>query len=90
MKAYRNSEVAESSYVSVINELIEKVDHHLNLSTDTRLLETQIEFMRFCLKCDCETIFTAVLECQHGLIGCCRGCGDERLIPFSRMNSEVA
>lgn len=53
-------------------------------------LETQIEFMRFCEKCDCEQIFTAVLECQSGHVGCCQGCGDERLIPFSRSISEVA
>ncbi len=53
-------------------------------------LEPQVEFMRFCSRCDSEQIFTAVMQCEQGLIGVCRSCGDESLIPYTRTNSEAA
>lgn len=53
-------------------------------------LRTQVEFTRFCEKCDSGQIFRAGWECDAGLIGCCLGCGDERIAPFTRVNSEVA
>lgn len=54
------------------------------------VLETPRQDMRFCEVCECEQIFVAGWECQFGLLGCCLGCGAEQLIPFSRVNSEVA
>lgn len=48
------------------------------------LLDTRVEFMQFCPVCDCEQQFVAGWECALGLIGCCLGCGEEKLISFSR------
>jgi len=53
-------------------------------------LATHVEFTRFCEKCDSEQIFIAGWACDAGLVGCCLGCGDERIAPFTRSNSEVA
>jgi hypothetical protein len=47
-------------------------------------LETRVEFQRFCEKCDCLQTFVAGWECQEGLVGVCLGCGDERVMPFTR------
>jgi hypothetical protein len=54
------------------------------------ILKTSVEFTRYCPKCDREQIFVAGWECAQGLVGCCLGCGDERIAPFTRVNSEVA
>jgi hypothetical protein len=56
----------------------------------TTPLPVTIQFMRFCPKCDREQVFVAGWECDAGLVGCCLGCGDERIAPFTRVNSEVA
>jgi hypothetical protein len=53
-------------------------------------LEPAVEWMRFCRQCDLETLFIADRVCVSGLIGTCSKCGDERIAPFTRMNSEVA
>jgi hypothetical protein len=57
---------------------------------DITPLETNVEFTRFCPKCDSEQTFIAGWQCESGLVGCCLGCGDERIAPFTRVNSEVA
>jgi hypothetical protein len=31
-----------------------------------------------------EEVFVEVFECEHGRVGVCLGCGEEKLIPFSR------
>jgi hypothetical protein len=49
-----------------------------------------VEWMRFCPVCDSEQRFVAGWICDLGLVGCCSTCGDERILPFTRMNSEVA
>jgi hypothetical protein len=46
--------------------------------------------MRWCEKCETEELFTALLALQNGLLGCCQGCGDERVIPYQRTNAEAA
>ena len=46
-------------------------------------LETNVEFQRYCEKCDSEQIFIAGWWCATGLVGCCIGCGDERIAPFT-------
>jgi len=43
-----------------------------------------VEFSRFCFVCDAEQIFRAGWECDAGLVGCCLGCGDERIAPWTR------
>jgi hypothetical protein len=56
---------------------------------DVNSLATPVEFMRRCEICESEQIFTASWECDRGLVGCCRGCGDEKVVPFTRANSEM-
>lgn len=53
-------------------------------------LEDFVEFMQFCGKCDSEQIFRAGWECELGLLGCCLGCGDERLAPWTRTTEVCA
>jgi hypothetical protein len=45
--------------------------------------------MRWCVNCGGEQVFVEVFECEAGRVGCCLGCGEERVIPFSRTNSEA-
>lgn len=52
-------------------------------------LEPIVEWDRFCRNCDKVVRFVADRVCVSGLIGECIGCGDERIAPFTRMNSEV-
>jgi hypothetical protein len=52
-------------------------------------LPITIQFMRYCPHCDAEKIFICGWECDAGLVGCCLGCGDERIAPFTRANSEA-
>ena len=54
------------------------------------VLDSRVEFMRFCSTCECEQMFVAGWECASGLVGCCLGCGDERIAGFSRTTAEVA
>lgn len=53
-------------------------------------LVVPIEWMRYCDVCEDEQRFFASLVCVSGLIGCCTSCGDERIAPFTRTNSEAA
>ena len=57
---------------------------------DFTQLDPSVEWMRYCDVCEREERFVAGWICDLGLVGCCSGCGDERVLPFSRMNSEVA
>ena len=43
--------------------------------------------MRSCLNCGGEKIFVLVFECDAGRVGYCAGCGEEKIIPFSRVTS---
>jgi hypothetical protein len=40
--------------------------------------------MRWCIRNGGEEVFVEVFECEHGRVGVCLGCGEEKLIPFSR------
>jgi hypothetical protein len=44
-------------------------------------------FVEHCEICDADEVFLAG---GLGLVACCLGCGDERIAPFTRTNSEVA
>jgi hypothetical protein len=46
--------------------------------------------MRWCVNCGGEQVFVEVYEFEGGRMGVCLGCGDERIAPFSRVNSEAA
>jgi hypothetical protein len=54
------------------------------------VLDPHVEWMRWCSICDSEQIFVAGWQCNSGLVGCCLGCGDERVEPFSRVNGKAA
>jgi len=45
---------------------------------------------RWCANCGGEQTFFPVYEIEQGRVGFCFGCGDERIAPFTRMNSEAA
>lgn len=45
---------------------------------------------RWCANCGGEQTFFPVYEIEQGRVGFCFGCGEERIAPFTRMNSEVA
>ena len=45
--------------------------------------------MRWCANCAGEQIFVEVYEFEGGRLGVCLGCGDERVVPFSRVNGEA-
>lgn len=53
-------------------------------------LEQFVEWMRLCERCESEQIFRAGWQCAAGLVGCCLGCGAERVVPFSRSSAEAA
>jgi hypothetical protein len=46
--------------------------------------------MQNCIKCGGLQIFVPVYECEAGRVGYCLGCGEERIVLFSRTNSEAA
>jgi hypothetical protein len=46
--------------------------------------------MRWCINCAGEQLFVVVSEFEGGRIGFCFGCGDERVVPFSRVTSSEA
>jgi hypothetical protein len=52
------------------------------------ILRIPIEWMRYCGECDADRRFVADRRCLAGLIAVCTGCGDQRLAPFSRANSD--
>lgn len=45
--------------------------------------------MRWCVNCAGEQIFVEVYEFEGGRLGVCLGCGDERVMLFSRVNGEA-
>lgn len=46
--------------------------------------------MRWCVNCAGEQVFVEVFECEAGRVGVCMGCGDERVVRFSRTTEEAA
>lgn len=44
---------------------------------------------RWCVNCGGEQRFFPCFEFAGGRVGVCLGCGDERVIPFSRTNAEA-
>lgn len=55
-----------------------------------RRLDRTVEFMRWCDVCEALEQFTAAWQCEAGLLGCCRGCGDERIAPWTRTTEACA
>jgi hypothetical protein len=53
------------------------------------ILDPWIQEMQDCPKCGGPQILVIAWEFESGRVGCCLGCGDERVIPFSRVTSEV-
>lgn len=51
-------------------------------------LNIPVEWMRYCEVCDAEQTFLARSRCSVGLIARCTKCGDERLAPYTRTNSQ--
>ena len=45
---------------------------------------------RWCPNCAGDVIFVPVYECEAGRVGVCLGCGEEKLVPFSRTTGEAA
>jgi hypothetical protein len=46
--------------------------------------------MRWCANCGGEQVFLEVYEFEEGRVGVCLGCGEERIVRFTRTNSEAA
>jgi nitrate reductase beta subunit len=44
--------------------------------------------MRWCVNCGGEQVFVEVYEFESGRVGFCSGCGDERVVLFSRVSSQ--
>jgi hypothetical protein len=44
----------------------------------------------WCSKCGGPQTFVAIYEFDGGRVGCCLGCGDERVVPFTRTTTEAA
>ena len=49
-----------------------------------------LEWMRYCPVCDSEQVFVATCFVANGLLGKCAKCDDERVVPYTRTNSEAA
>jgi hypothetical protein len=98
MSAYRNSQLAHnfpSAPLSgtLIEDLVATVDRVVNLPRPPEVIASltpTIEWIRFCYSCNSDQRFVADRACVSGLIGCCSGCGDERIAPFTRSNSEAS
>jgi hypothetical protein len=60
------------------------------LTTPPTVLDSAIyRDMIWCAKCGGPRVSLEVFEFEGGRLVCCQGCGDERVIPFSRVTSEV-
>lgn len=46
--------------------------------------------MRWCADCAGEKISLTVFECEAGRVVVCLGCGEEKLVPFTRVTAEAA
>lgn len=44
----------------------------------------------WCSNCGGVRVFMMVYEFDGGRVGCCLGCGDERVVPFTRTTTEAA
>jgi hypothetical protein len=53
---------------------------------DTRLYQE----MRHCIRCGGPQLFIPVDEYEFGRAGFCFGCGEEKIVPFTRVNGEAA
>ena len=53
-----------------------------------RRLDAPVEWMRYCERCESEQRFVADREAVAGLLGACSKCGEERIAPFTRTNSD--
>jgi hypothetical protein len=62
----------------------------LELYPNLHILETSVEWMRFCDVCNAEHRFVANVRCSTGLVGCCSNCEEYGIAPFTRANSEAA
>jgi hypothetical protein len=54
------------------------------------VLDPWLQEMEYCPKCGGPQIFVFAWEFEGGRVGCCLGCGDERIARFTRTNSEAA
>ena len=45
---------------------------------------------RWCSDCGGRRMFEVVYECEVGRVGVCLGCGEEKLVRWTRTNSEAA
>jgi hypothetical protein len=45
---------------------------------------------QWCANCGGEQTFVSFYEIEQGRVGFCLGCGSERIVAFTRTNSEVA
>jgi hypothetical protein len=55
-----------------------------------QILDPWIQEMQDCPNCGGPQIFVLAWEFESGRVGCCLGCGDERVIPFSRTGRHIA
>jgi hypothetical protein len=46
--------------------------------------------MRWCAQCGGAQVFLEVYEFESGRVGVCLGCGEERVVAFTRITSEAA
>jgi hypothetical protein len=62
-----------------------------NLGGGFAVLDPEIyRDMRWCANCGGEQTFVPVYEMECGRLGYCLGCGEEKVVPFTRTNSEAA
>jgi hypothetical protein len=54
------------------------------------ILDPWVQEMQDCKRCGGPQVFVAAWVCEAGLIGCCLGCSEERILPFTRARSEAA
>lgn len=88
MTAYRNSEVPQTFSPPTLPMTL---DERVSLTLRQFLqLDSPVQWMRFCYVCNGDHVFVADRVCNSGLVGTCSNCGDERIAPFTRVNSEVA
>lgn len=46
--------------------------------------------MRWCVNCAGQQIFAPMFETDFGRVGLCMGCGEEKIVPFSRSTERAA
>lgn len=45
--------------------------------------------MRWCARCGGEQLFVPCFEVEAGRVGVCMGCGEEKLVAWTRTNAEA-